>query len=260
MWDRVMLKERGKQAFRQNYWKCVLVAFVLMLFVQGNAGSSARGSSSYQIDSDGITYSMSDDNNSSVISEGISLFLRNPVIGFFTGMVMVIVVLLTVVLKIFVFSPMEIGGCRFFMENAYEPSEPGRLLFAFQSGHYSKMVLTMFLRDLYIALWTLLFVIPGIIKGYEYRMVPYLMADAPDLSREEAFRISKDLMYGQKLNAFVLDLSFIGWQILSVCTCGILGVFYVNPYVNATNAELFLELKRQYFNNRNQNTMNNGMM
>lgn len=108
----------------------------------------------------------------------------------------------------------------------------------------------MFCRDLFVSLWSLLFVIPGIIKSYEYRMVPYLMADAPDLTRQEAFRISKDLMYGQKMNAFVLDLSFIGWQILSACTCGLLGVFYVNPYNNATNAELFLELKRQYFSAR----------
>lgn len=253
MWDRVMLKERGKQAFRQNYWKCVLVAFVLMLFVQGSAGGSARGASSNQNNSDDYSYSMSVGSGSFSfdLGDGASILFRNPVIGFFTGMVMVVVALITVLLKIFVFAPMEIGGCRFFMENAYEPSEPGRLLFAFQSGHYSKMVLTMFLRDLFITLWTLLFVIPGIIKSYEYRMVPYLMADAPDLSREEAFRISKDLMYGQKLNAFVLDLSFIGWQILSVCTCGILGVFYVNPYVNATNAELFLELKQQYFSARN---------
>ncbi|MCI5649263.1 MAG: DUF975 family protein [Fusicatenibacter sp.] len=109
------------------------------------------------------------------------------------------------------------------------------------------MVLTMFLRDLYIGLWSLLLVIPGIIKSYEYRMVPYLLADCPELDRTEAFRISREMMYGQKMNAFVLDLSFIGWHLLSACTCNLVGVFFTQPYVNTTNAELFLQLKQDYF-------------
>ena len=67
---------------------------------------------------------------------------------------------------------------------------------------------------------------------------------------QEAFQISKQMMDGQKWAAFVMDLSFIGWSLLSVCTCGLLAIFYVNPYVQATNTELFLELKRQYFENR----------
>lgn len=257
MWDRVVLKERGKEAIRRNYWKCVLVSLILMLFVQGSAGSSARGTShsSDQNNTEDYSYTVSAGTNAFNfnfdLGDGASILFRNPVIGFFTGMFLLIVVILTIILRIFVFAPMEIGGCRFFIENAYAPSEPGRLLFSFHSGHYSKMVLTMFCRDFFVSLWSLLFVIPGIIKSYEYRMVPYLMADAPDLTRQEAFRISKDLMYGQKMNAFVLDLSFIGWQILSVCTCGLLGVFYVNSYINATNAELFLELKRQYFSAQN---------
>ena len=162
-----------------------------------------------------------------------------------------VAVIIVELLRIFVFSPMEIGGCRFFVENANDTPGVGKILYAFKSGAYGKMVLTLFLRDLFIALWSLLFVIPGIIKAYEYRMVPYLLADCPEMSRQDAFRISKEMMTGQKWNAFVLDLSFIGWELLAGITCGIAGIFYVAPYVYATDAELFLVLRENYFQSRN---------
>ena len=73
---------------------------------------------------------------------------------------------------------------------------------AFGSGSYLKIVGTMFLRGLYIFLWSLLLFIPGIIKSYEYRMVPYLLAECPEMGNSEAFRISKEMMYGQKMEAF----------------------------------------------------------
>lgn len=81
-----------------------------------------------------------------------------------------------------------------------------------------KTVWTLFLMKLYTFLWSLLLIIPGIVKSYEYRMVPYLLADCPDLSTEDAFRISREMMDGEKMNAFILDLSFIGWKILSSIT------------------------------------------
>ena len=97
----------------------------------------------------------------------------------------------------------------------------------------------MFLRDLFTALWSLLFIVPGIIKHYEYLMVPYIIAENPGMPREEAFLISNKMMMGQKWEAFVLDLSFIGWGILTVMTGGIVGVFYAEPYRQATFAELY---------------------
>ena len=74
-------------------------------------------------------------------------------------------------------------------------------------------------------------------------MIPYLLADHPEMSREEAFARSKELMKGQKWNAFVLDLSFLGWEILSALTLMILGIFYVAPYRNMTNAALYEKLE-----------------
>ena len=124
------------------------------------------------------------------------------------------------------------------------------MLSGFQNGTYGKTVWTLFLMKLYTFLWSLLLIIPGIVKSYEYRMVPYLLADCQDLSTEDAFRISREMMDGEKMNAFILDLSFIGWKILSSITCGLVGLFYANPYEYATDAELFLVLKQNYFSGR----------
>lgn len=95
---------------------------------------------------------------------------------------------------------------------------------------------------LYTTLWSLLFIIPGIIKAYEYSMIPYLLAENPNMSKQEAFAISKELMDGNKFNAFVLDLSFILWNFVGALALGLPGVFFVNPYVQLTNVELYVKL------------------
>ena len=107
------------------------------------------------------------------------------------------------------------------------------------------VVKSMFILDIIIALWSLLFIIPGIYKSYQYRMVPYLLADNPELTAREAMDLSRVMMDGEKMNAFVLDLSFIPWQLLSAITIGIVGIIWVNPYVEATNAELYTALSQK---------------
>ena len=114
----------------------------------------------------------------------------------------------------------------------------------------------MFLRKLFIFLWSLLFVIPGIIKAYEYYMVPYLLAEYPDMSWKEASSRSREMMSGNKWNTFILEISFLPWEFLSVITWGIAGILYVNPYVDATKTELYDVLagsskqQEDYYNNQ----------
>lgn len=255
MWSRVELKSRAKDVISRNYWWSVLAALVLLIAVGGgnivtilkNIQDALDRGPGYYIGDYGYQYY--DYYSSPEISAGMGIFLG------ILAMVMGVMWLLYALLGIFVFLPIEIGGCRFFLENSYEPVKAGKLFFAFKNGRYWKAVGTMFLRDLFVGLWSLLFVIPGIYKSYEYRMVPYLLADCPELSRQDAFRISKEMMDGQKMDAFILDLSFLGWDILCGLTFGILEIFYVGPYRHATNAELFLELKRDYFAKRGQYEM-----
>lgn len=113
------------------------------------------------------------------------------------------------------------------------------------SRSYKNIVKIMFLKNLYIVLWSMLFVIPGIIKAYEYRMIPYILAENPDISMEEAFALSKKMMDNEKLNTFALDLSFLGWFLLGSVSLGICLIFYVTPYYNLTNTELYIVLKQK---------------
>jgi len=98
-----------------------------------------------------------------------------------------------------------------------------------------------FLRSLYIGLWSLLFVIPGIIKNFSYAMTPFILEDHPELTAKEAIRRSMELMDGHKGELFMLGLTFLGWEILNVFTLGI-GSFWLNPYKNAAYAAFYREL------------------
>lgn len=153
-----------------------------------------------------------------------------------------VVLAVVILLQVFIFYPLEVGCKRFFMRNLQEPAMVGNIGYAFDSN-YKNIAKTMFFMNLYTALWSLLFVIPGIVKSYEYKMIPYLLAENPDMTKEQAFEESRRMMQGQKWNTFVLDLSFIGWKILSGMTLGILGIFYVTPYYYATHAALYEKLR-----------------
>ena len=101
-----------------------------------------------------------------------------------------------------------------------------------------------FLRRLYVVLWSLLFIIPGIIKGYSYSMTPFILAENPDLTASQAIAMSQDLMDGHKADLFFLDLSFIGWDILAVLTFN-LGNIALNPYRNAAYAAFYRQLQTE---------------
>ena len=171
---------------------------------------------------------------------------------FGAGMIIILIlVLVTVVLiligtaiaiDILILNPMEVGCKRFFTRNLNQKANVSEVTYAFDNN-YKTVVKTVFFRDLYTALWSLLLIIPGIVKMYEYRMIPYILADHPELTSKEVFAKSKEMMKGQKWHAFVLDLSFIGWGILSLFTLGLLGTFYVTPYRNMTNAALYEKLE-----------------
>ena len=135
------------------------------------------------------------------------------------GILMVLFIGFTL-LKIFLGNPLLVGCSRFFLENSDRKARFGLVGTVFQSGNYLNVVLTMFLRKLFTVLWSLLLLIPGLVKSYSYSMIPYILAENPSISRRRAFEISRKMMDGQKLNAFFLDLSFIGWIILSTLTCG----------------------------------------
>lgn len=220
MWVRSELKTLGKQDFKRDYWCYVLVAFLAIL---------ATGSFPLKLEWN-VDISNMDPGN--IIRFFSSTGGGNGIIG--------------ILLTIFLLHPLYVGTRRFFLSNLYrtEKTPVGTVLYAFDHS-YGNVVLTTFLKSLFIALWSLLLVIPGIVKTYSYFMVDYILADNPGLDQARAFEISKKTMVNEKMNVFVFDLSFLLWYILSGITLGIVGVFYVFPYIEASKARLYDCLKQK---------------
>ena len=109
---------------------------------------------------------------------------------------------------------------------------------------FGKSILLFVLIAVFTFLWSLLFIIPGIIKGLSYSMAYYVMADNPEMTAREALNESKEIMKGHKGELFVLQLSFILWMLLSVVTFGI-ALIYVMPYMSCTTANFYQKIKRQ---------------
>ena len=101
-----------------------------------------------------------------------------------------------------------------------------------------------FLTGLFIFLWSLLLVIPGIVASYTYAMVPYILAEDPDLTASEAIAASKRLMEGNRWRLFCLEFSFIGWAFLCAFTLGI-GNLFLTPYRAAAKAAFYRDLRGQ---------------
>ena len=236
MWSRAQLKGRAKATFKRNYWKCILISLLLTLIAGGSGAasgniSSATGSlhgsdnqagSSYDYDS---SYD-SDDGSlrdfEAGLEEGFKDGLKAGNRGMMGGMVaaaiaigilivvFLVIFVLILLVDVFIINPLEVGCRRFFIRNLNEPAQIGNIGYGFDNN-YRNVAKTMFFRDLFTVLWSLLFIIPGIVKAYEYMMIPYLLADNPQMTKEQAFAESKRMMQGQKWKAFVLDLSIIGW-------------------------------------------------
>ena len=111
---------------------------------------------------------------------------------------------------------------------------------------------TKLLKSIYELLWTLLFIIPGIMASYSYAMTDYILADNPYLSASEAISRSKDMMYGNRWRLFCLHFSFIGWQILASLTLGI-GYLWLRPYMEASVAAFYREISGTEINRTNLN-------
>lgn len=137
-------------------------------------------------------------------------------------------------------SIVEVGYTRFNLA-LVDYGEPAfRNLFDY-FPHWKKVLLANFLRQLFITLWSLLFIIPGIIATYSYALVPYLMAESPDMNSKEAINMSKQLMYGNRWRLFCLHFSFIGWDLLNVLTFGI-GSLWLTPYKSAAFASFYRDV------------------
>ncbi|WP_281426824.1 DUF975 family protein [Paenibacillus solanacearum] len=120
----------------------------------------------------------------------------------------------------------------------------GMILEYFTNGRYAKAIIMYLLMGIYLVLWTLLLIIPGIIKGFSYAMTPFILIEDPQLTVNEAITRSREMMDGHKWELFCLYLSFIGWFLLSIVTLGI-GMLWLIPYVETSLCHFYLKLKEK---------------
>lgn len=147
----------------------------------------------------------------------------------------------------------QLGYCRF-NKNLINGTNPQFSDLFSQFKLFGKAFGLRLVTTIFIILWSLLFVIPGIIAAYRYSMAFYIMNDNPSIDIMEAIRQSKEMMHDRKWRLFCLHISFIGWALLSALFCGI-GFLWLGPYINAAVAAFYLEVSGQRMNGGEQNVV-----
>ena len=167
---------------------------------------------------------------------GVTVFLA-VILG-----ILAIIVVAAVLFTVLVGNVMTVGGHGWMLRRwRGENVSVGDAFAAFRI--YKPTVVTMLLRSVLVWLWSLLFIIPGIVMGYAYSMAPYIIYENPNLTAGQAIKMSKKMTDGYKADLFVLNLSFIGWKLLVGLTGGLVGIFWANPYMGLTHAGAYEDLK-----------------
>ena len=167
------------------------------------------------------------------------IFRDNPFIAY-TAIAILVVLGIIAIVKFLIGGPIEQGLCRYNIDLLTRENQPSINALFSQFKNFGNAFGLHFMMGLFTALWSLLFIIPGIVAAYRYALAPYLMAENPNIGVMEAIRQSKELMKGKKWSLFCLHFSFIGWILLSILTLGI-GLLWVNPYMEAANAAFYLD-------------------
>lgn len=210
--DRIRIKENGKLHYQNNKWQNVLVILINTLIVGG-------------------------------VQVVVNLSGDDWVLAMFMSLVSIAVSLLVV-------NIITMGTMTWFHRSIKTEGLKMEEMFWTFKEDYGGNVLMMFLISLYTALWSMLFVVPGIVKGYSYSLAMYIKSENPNIPASTAIELSKRMTNGHKMDLFVLDMSFIGWGILSAFTLNILGILYVMPYQYASKAFAYEEIKEEALANQ----------
>ncbi len=266
MWTNELLKNNAKECLKRYYWPAVLCVFLTYL-----ATSTISGVASSVISvimsvigtifsavfgvSAGAMGMAGEEAGSELVMAGAGIGMILAIIILYI-IVFVLALAISIAVGAFVTGPFNLVGLnRYFMVSRTRKAGADDVLFAMKSGHYKNVAKVSFFYTLYLMLWTMLFYIPGIIKMYEYFLVPYILAENPAISKDRAFEISKKTMEGEKMNTFILSLSFIGWYALVMLATmltfglGAISIYALVPYMNATFVELYTCLREKALTN-----------
>lgn len=244
------LRAAGRNALRGHWGIAILVTLVAIILgggvgVSNNLVSSSRSSSA--------TNTLGSSNSGSTIgTNDFSTYLGAPInvspeasLVLSAALSMLGLILVVYLIVIFFIGGAITLGLKLFNIRlvANQHQKPFSTLFE-RFDIVLKALLLQLAMFFFIFLWTLLFIIPGIIASYRYALAPYLMAQNPGLGVMEAISQSKQMMTGHKGRLFLLELSFIGWVLLCFLTAGI-GFLWLFPYINASEAAFYLDLTGQ---------------
>ena len=210
--DRIRIKENGKLHYQNNKWQNVLVILINVL-----------------------------------IAGGVQVIVR---VSSKEAFLMMFMSLVSIAVTILLTNIVAMGSATWFHRSIKTEGLKMEEMFWTFKEDYGGNVLMMFLISLYTALWSMLFVVPGIVKGYSYSLATYIKSENPQISASQAIELSKKMTNGRKMDLFVLDLSYIGWFLLSGITFNILGILYVLPYYQAAKAFAYEEIKEEALANQ----------
>lgn len=211
------LRLKARQSLTGNYWPAVLVAFVASIFgaLLVNGG----------------IFSINIEERFSEVFGNLPAIVKwyLAIVGSTAGVLSLVNLILGGVI--------QLGYASYLLkQHDREICETKELFSKFD--YFGPGFLQLLLRNIFTALWSILLVIPGIIKSLGYSMTPFLMVENPNLTAKEAIKLSQEKMMGHKWELFCMSLSFIGWSILATLTGGI-GYIFLNPYMNAAYAAFY---------------------
>ena len=217
--DRPALKRKAKETLRSHSPRIYLVGILCSLLTTVGAAATEWPTIRLLLRAESLEEMLYLYENSTAVSTGFALSIATLAMTLFVNLVTY--------------------GWQLFTLRASREEETGgaeTLFSCFQQ--FWRFLLAQLLMNLFITLWSLLFVIPGIIAAFAYSQTIYIMLDNPQISPLEAIGASKQLMRGHKFEYFTLQLSFLGWAYLSIFTFGLLGI-WLNPYMQVTMANYY---------------------
>ena len=225
------LRAKAWNSLKGKYWKAFLVVLVLGALV--SVGNGLVGYAQSMTD---IANMVDPSQMDATMQLGAMMISLGALVVSIAGLLV----------SIFVGNAATVGTANYFTRNTDSNPSIADAFSGFKVK-YRRNIGTLLLVNIKAVLWGMLFIIPGIIKTYEYAIIPYILADDAEISSKDAFKKARKMMKGNKWRLFKLNFSFIGWYVLCVLTFG-LGVIFLMPYLNAANAEFYVELKNSQNN------------
>lgn len=280
MWSIKGFKKNVKKNLKTNYWNKFFVCLIIIILIGGHTTTkiSLDNGKNYLekrfpklsyigIDINNLDRDIAEDFNTtggvfkivfdttSEITSNTKVYLGNiekaissTVNDENAGKITLLIIasMIAVAFKIFVLNVLNVGEDRFFLETKnHRKTKFTRLFSNFRKGKYINTVKTMFLKNLYLLLWYFT-IFGGIIKSYSYKMVDYIVAENPEINPKEAIKLSNNMMNGYKFKMFLLDISYIPYQILNILSFGLFGIFFLDIYTKSVQTDIYYFLRKKH--------------